>query len=585
MIGRDAIVRVVNLSKTYPLEHGEKVPALENVSFDLHRNEILGFIGRSGGGKTTLIRVLRGVEPFDGGEILVNDVRLTPEPSEDDLRKVREMTAIHLQRSFGLWATSTLENVMRRLYALETGDETGPLPDSESTDYGELKEESKGILKAVMLDHKADHPAHTLSGGEKQRLILARQLAMAGRKPIILLLDEPATMTCPGTKRIALDWIKKIRDQFDVSIIVASHLPALLEYTADRIIWLEKKVLAVGKPKKIIDKFLAQMEAPIRLKPMPKSKRVILKTQNLTKIYRAETFEESFEMKGLNFEVYDSEILAIMGPSGVGKTVLIRLLSGLEPPEKGKIIYKFGEEETNIAKLGYKTMMARRKIGVVHQELDLAYHATIKDLASARLGIKGEKALTVIKARARHLGLKEEVVDLIYRLVDYPEQVASEKLEELKLEKEVLRDLFPIAPWEAVSGVLEPIFRIFNLPIDLLNRKSHELSWGERIRVAIALELLSRPKILFLDEPFGDIDPITLRSLSNVLKLINDKFKVTIVLVSHHVDFIKEVAHRAILMEGGKIVEEGDPIKLCERFTRESHSLAKTHEMGMLKLI
>ena len=50
MIGRDAIVKVVNLSKTYPLEHGEKVPALENVSFDLHRNEILGTIGKSGGG-------------------------------------------------------------------------------------------------------------------------------------------------------------------------------------------------------------------------------------------------------------------------------------------------------------------------------------------------------------------------------------------------------------------------------------------------------------------------------------------------------------------------------------------------------
>ena len=572
MAREDTTVRVLNLSKSYPLKCGGKVRALENVSFDLHRREILGIIGRSGGGKTTLIRVLRGVEPFDEGEIWVNGVHLTPSASEADLRKVREMTAIHLQRFFGLWATSTLENVMRRLYALKTGDETGPLPEEDSADFGELKEQSERILEAVMLAHKANHPAHTLSGGEKQRLVLARQLAIAGRKPVILLLDEPATMTCPATKQMALDWIKNVRAQFDVSMIVASHLPALLEYVADRVIWLEKGILAVGKPEQIIDEFLTQMEPPIPLKPMPKSKRTIVRVQDLTKSYRAEIFEDTFEMKRVNFEIYDGEILAVIGPSGVGKTVLIRLLSGLELPEEGKVIYKLGKPVTDITKLGYKTLMTRRRIGVVHQELDLAYHATVRDLASARLGIKGERALVLAKRRAGELGLKEEVVDMIYRLGDYPERVMSEKIEGLKLEKEVIRELFPVAPWEAVSGVLEPTFRIFNLPIELLDRRSHELSSGEKIRVAIALELLSRPKVLFLDEPFGDLDPITLRGLANVLKLVNREFKVTIVLVSHHVDFVKEVAHRAILMKGGKIVEEGDPVGVCERFVKESRA-------------
>lgn len=572
MTHRDAIVRVVNLSKDYILEGGGKLRALENVSFNLYQNEVLGFIGRSGGGKTTLIRVLRGVEPFDEGEIWINDVHLTPKASKDDLRKVREMTVIHLQRSFGLWAASTLENVMRRLYALEMGDETVPLPDEESTDYRGLKEESMRILKAVMLAHKANHPAHTLSGGEKQRLVLARQLAIAGRKPKILLLDEPVTMSCPATKQIALDWIKNIRDQFDVSIIVASHLPALLKYVADRVIWLERRIRAVGKPEEVTDNFLAQMEEPITLKLMPRSKRTIIKVQDLTKTYHAEMLEDTFEMKGLNFEVYNGEILAVIGPSGVGKTVLIRLLSGLELPEEGKIIYKLGKRAVNITKLGYETMMVRRRMGVVHQELDLTYNATVKDLASARLGIKGEKALVLAKKRAKELGLKEEIIDFIHRLGDYPAWEISEKLEKLELKKEVIEDLFPIAPWEVVSEVLGPMLSLLNLPTDSLNRKSYELSSGEQIRVAIALELLSRPKILFLDEPFGDLDPITLRSLSNILKLINKRFKVTIVLVSHHVDFVKEVAHRAILMRGGEIVEEGDPIKICERFIRESQA-------------
>ena len=569
---REAVVRVINLFKNYTLENGKKVKALENVSFDLYRNEILGIIGRSGGGKTTLIRVLRGTEPFDGGEIWINDVHLTPEVLESEVRKVRETTAIHLQRSFGLWATSTLDNVLRRLYALETSDETAPLPPEGTAEYQKLREEGEKILKAVMLDQKANHPAHTLSGGEKQRLVLARQLAMAGRGAKILLLDEPVTMSCPATKHVALDWLKNIRDQFDVSTIVTSHLPALLRYVADRVIWLEGKVVAAGKPEEIIDKFLARMEVQIPLKPIPKPKRTIVRVQDVTKSYRAETFEEPFRMKGLNFEIYDGEILSIIGPSGVGKTVLIRLLSGLELPDKGKIIYRLGRAAANIAKLGYKTMLVRRRIGVVHQELDLVYHATVKDLASARLGIKGEKALLVAKTRAKELGLKGGLVDLIYRLGDYPERVMSEKLEELKLEKEVIKGLFPVAPWEDVRKVLEPMFRVFKLPLHLSDRKSHELSSGEKIRVAIALELLSRPKLLFLDEPFGDLDPVTLRSLSNVLKLINHEFEVTLVLVSHHVDFVKEVAHRAILMKEGEIVEVGDPMKICERFLSESHS-------------
>lgn len=572
MTYKDAIVRVVNLSKNYIIDREEKVRALENVSFNLYRHEILGFIGRSGGGKTTLIRVLRGVEPFDDGEVWINGVHLTPKSSEDDMRKVRKITAIHLQRSFGLWAASTLENVVRRLYALETGDETAPLPYEESTDFRRLKDEGMGILEAVMLAQKADHPAHTLSGGEKQRLVLARQLAIASRKPIILLLDEPVTMSCLATKQIALDWIKNIRDRLDVSIIVASHLPSLLNYVADRAIWLEREVLAVGKTKKITDNFLTQMEAPVNLKTMPKSKKTIIKVQDLSKTYHTEVLEDIFEMKKLNFEVYSGEILAVIGPSGVGKTVVVRLLSGLEPPEKGKLLYKLGNKAVDITKLGYEAMMTRRRIGVVHQELDLAYGATVKDLALARLGIKGEKALVTAKEKAKELGLKEEIVDSIYRLWDYPEREMIEKLEKLGLEKEVVKSLFLIAPWAAVSEAVEPMFKLFNLSPDLLNRKSHELSGGEKIRVAIALELLSRPKVLFLDEPFGDLDPVTLRNLSNTLKFVNNEFNVTIVLVSHHVDFVEEVAHRAILMKEGKIVEEGDPIKLCERFIRESQA-------------
>jgi len=73
---------------------------------------------------------------------------------------------------------------------------------------------------------------------------------------------------------------------------------------------------------------------------------------------------------------------------------------------------------------------------------------------------------------------------------------------------------------------------------------------------------------LILDEPFGDLDPITLRIVSNSLKRINKEFNTTILMVSHHVDFVEEVSTRAILMDNGIILEDGKPHKLCEKFIK-----------------
>lgn len=82
----------------------------------------------------------------------------------------------------------------------------------------------------------------------------------------------------------------------------------------------------------------------------------------------------------------------------------------------------------------------------------------------------------------------------------------------------------------------------------------------------LALALSSKPETLLLDEPFGDLDPITLRIVANSIKKINKEFKTTIIMVSHNIDFIKELSKRAIFMDNGKIIDDGDPIKLVDDF-------------------
>lgn len=129
-------------------------------------------------------------------------------------------------------------------------------------------------MKLVGLEHKALHSTNLLSGGEKQRVVMARQLAA---KPKLLLLDEPVTMTGPDTKQEVLDVIKSLKKKLNIPIIVVSHLPEIHAYLADRLIFLENgKIVADGDPAWVLKNFLRNMKPREEL-AQPEKKRSALK--------------------------------------------------------------------------------------------------------------------------------------------------------------------------------------------------------------------------------------------------------------------------------------------------------------------
>lgn len=569
----DLCLRVKDLTKTYILSNQTSVTALDKVSFSLRKGEILGIIGRSGGGKTSLIRILRGVEPFDNGEFELDGLRITPDASAKTIRDLKSITAIHLQRSFALWADTVLVNVMRRINALETGDETIDLPEEIFSDYIEMKEQALDLLKAVNLQDKADHTADTLSGGEKQRLQLARQLAIA-KNLKLLLLDEPLTMAGPDTKLQGLELIKKIRQQFQFSIIVASHYPKLLLSFVDRLIWLDDGIIkAEGSPQEVIKKFLATQEDLIPFKK-ERSTKAIIQVNGLSRVYYTPELNLTFRLEKVTFDVKVGEVLGIIGPSGEGKSVLCQLLAGVDLPKEGEVLYFLGEEKgVNICLLGIDSVIARQQIAYVRQELDLTYNAMIKDLAAGVLGIKGEPAIAAAKKRAKELGIKEQIVDFIHRLGDLSDSEVREKLEKLGLEPQIIHDLFPIPPWSAIKDIVVPIFEQMGLKKEILERRSQEISGGEKVRIALALALLSGPKVLILDEIGGDIDPLTLRGIRNLLIGINNQFNTTIICASHNISFIEELSHRILYLKAGDIIKIGDPKEMLNLFLNDSKGI------------
>ena len=552
------MISIKNLSKSYKLDNGEEVKALNNINLEVKEGEIVGILGTSGSGKTTLLRILRGVEKFDEGEVRVERYTLKPDSSQFYFNQVKKETAIHLQRSFGIWPETVLDNVVRKLYGAKYGDEAGT--DFELA-HDQFDKEAYELLELVGLKEKSGHLASVLSGGEKQRLIMARQLA---KKPKVMLLDEPATMACPKTKQEILDAVKKINEELNITIVLVSHLPEIHKFLAERVILLENGEIAKeGDVDEIIDEFLSDIEDPVDIE-LESTDETLIKACDLDKRFYLLKGKDVLHMKDNSFEVKRGDVLSLVGPSGAGKTILLRMLGGMDVPDSGDVFFKLEKEEdgeavtkwVDIRKASLDRMEVRRNIGFMHQEFALVYWATVQSQLAKKLGYKRFDMVQEAKERAREEGLPDILLDALYQLTDLPEREAKARLEQVGLEPSILDELFPKFPETEIAEQVADLFEALDLPLDILGRRSFELSGGQKVRAMLALVLVSKPDILLLDEPFGDLDPKTLRTVTNSLKRICKEFGTTIVMVSHNTDFIRELSNRAIFIDQGLLKDD-----------------------------
>ncbi|MBO7731987.1 MAG: ABC transporter ATP-binding protein, partial [Methanobrevibacter sp.] len=545
------MISVKNLSKSYKLDDGDEVQALKNINLEVKEGEIVGILGTSGSGKTSLLRILRGVEKFDEGEFTIGRYTIKPDSSQFYYNQIKKETAIHLQRSFGIWPESVMDNVLRKLYAAKYGDE-GDVPLEEA--FNLFEKDAIEIIKLVDLYDKKDHLASVLSGGEKQRLIMARQIA---KKPKVMLLDEPATMACPKTKQEILNAIKKANEELGITVVFVSHLPEIHKFLADRVILLDDgEIVKEGEPDEIIDEFLSDIEDPVDI-DIESTDETVIKAHDIDKRFYLLKGKNVLHMRDVNLDVNRGNVLSLVGPSGAGKTILLRMLGGLDLPDKGEVTFKLvkdneGKEEivwVNIEKASLDRMEVRRNLGFMHQEFALMYYATIQSQLAVKLGYKRWDMVEEAKKKAREEGLPDILLDALYQLTDLPEREAKSRLEQIGLDPSILDELFPKFPETLIKEEVKDLFEALDLPLDILPRKSYELSGGQKVRAMLALVLVSKPDILLLDEPFGDLDPKTLRIVANSLKRICKEFGTTIVMVSHNTDFIRELSNRAVFID------------------------------------
>ena len=222
----------------------------------------------------------------------------------------------------------------------------------------------------------------------------------------------------------------------------------------------------------------------------------MIEFKNVSKTYKNGTHA----LHNVNLEVKDGEFVYIIGPTGAGKSTLIKLLDGEEIPTNGNVIVN----GTNVGKLKKsKVYLYRRKIGVVFQDYRLLPEKTVFENVAYALEI-----------------------------LDYPKD---------KLRKRV-RD----------------VLKLVDLA-DKSSSKPNELSGGQQQRVAIARAISKKPEILIADEPTGNLDPIMTNEIVSLLERINKEEQTTILVVTHDAVMVKNHPKRTITLEGGLLTNDYSP--------------------------
>lgn len=239
-----------------------------------------------------------------------------------------------------------------------------------------------------------------------------------------------------------------------------------------------------------------------------------IKIKNLVKKYQINNGKELLAVNNVNLDIEQGDIYGIMGLSGAGKSTLIRLLNRLEEPTSGEILVKqeivdkkdntvTGYEDKNILKFNMKMLREyRKKTGMIFQHFNLLNSRNVAENVAFPLEISKWKKKDIEKRVDELL----EIVGLSDKKLNYPEQ----------------------------------------------------LSGGQKQRVAIARALANNPKILLSDEATSALDPRTTNSILELLKDINKKFGITIILITHQMEVIKKICNKTAIMSDGQIIEKGE---------------------------
>jgi peptide/nickel transport system ATP-binding protein len=497
------ILDVRNLRIEAVAEAGRRVTLVDDVGFTLSAGEVLGLIGESGAGKSTiglsaLAYARRGCQ-ITGGQILFHG------------RDLRSLNARGRQNLRGIKVAYVAQNAAAFNPAHTIFDQVAEV----ALQHG-LMNRAQVRMDAIRLFRELDLPSpdtfgrrypHQVSGGQLQRAMAA--MAMIA-KPELVVFDEPTAALDVTTQVEVLASFKKlIREHRTAALYLTDDLAAIAQI-ADRIMVLRGgKMVEEGPATQILQR--PQMEYTRTLvaervaagqsrivEAHAEGDRPILEVRNVEVAYRggAKVIDD------VSIDVRRGDTLAIVGESGSGKSTLARVIVGLLPREKGEIQFDGASLKP---RLQDRTRDQLRRIQMIYRRPDAA------------------------------LNPRQTLLEIIGR----PVQFYFDKRRE-----------------EARARV-EELLRQIDLPPEYISRRPHELSGGHKQRVCIARALAAEPDIIICDEVTSALDPLVADEILRLLRRIQDETGVAFLFITHDLRTVRRIANRVAVMLKGKLVANG----------------------------
>jgi methyl coenzyme M reductase system subunit A2 len=338
------------------------------------------------------------------------------------------------------------------------------------------------------------------------------------KNPFCLFADEPTGTLDTKTAFLVHKMLKDGAGEPGMSKVVTSHFTQILDEVVTKAILLEDGAIkASGSPQNVISTFMEGYHDNESFCEVETGKPII-SARDLVKQYVSMDRGLIRAVNNLQLEVNHKEIFGIIGTSGAGKTTLSKMITGIIEPTSGELNVRVGEEWVDMTKPGFENRgRAKRYIGLLHQEYDLFPHRTILDNLTDAIGLEFPK----------ELAMKKAIITL--KMAGFTEEKSKEVL--------------------------------FRLP--------GTLSEGERHRVALAQVLIREPNIVVLDEPTGTMDMITKVDVKHSILHAREEMDDTFIVVSHDMDFVREICDRCALIRFGKIVKIGPTDEVLAEVTEE----------------
>jgi microcin C transport system ATP-binding protein len=506
----EALLSVRDLSVAFH-QGGETALAVDRISFDIQKGEVLALVGESGSGKSVSANSVLRLLPYPSashpsGEILFKGKDLL-KASDREMRAVRgnDITMIFQEPMTSLNPLHTIEGQIAEILALHQGL-TGQAARTrvlELLNQVGIREPEKR-LKAY---------PHELSGGQRQRVMIAMALA---NRPELLIADEPTTALDVTVQAQILELLRKLKGEHGMSMLFITHDLGIVRKFADRVCVMTKgKIVETGpveqvftNPQHDYTRHLLASE-PRGEPPVTDPSKPVVMEGNDIKVWfpikaglMRKVVDHVKAVDGIDLTLRAGQTLGVVGESGSGKTTLGLALTRLIS-SKGRISF-VGKD---IASYSFTDMRPLRS------ELQVVFQDPYGSL-SPRMSV-GDIVAEGLKVHERSLSSEER------------DQRVCWALEEVGLD--------PLTRW----------------------RFPHEFSGGQRQRIAIARAMVLKPRFVMLDEPTSALDMSVQAQVVDLLRDLQKKHDLAYLFISHDLKVVKALANDVIVMRFGKVVEQG----------------------------